>query len=167
VSTPAQFFDNNGELRLDGTLVGGGGAQPDIKLAATTLTSAQLLLMGSAAVAVTPTPAANQAQWVLFVTGAYHFNTSAYTGSIVLGVAPNYRGFGKYLADTTNFMNLGFDTQVMFTAGGFYTQGAAGEFDHTDLAGSPWSIFADTVNTPIAAGDGTLTVYCTYYTMTT
>jgi hypothetical protein len=28
VSTPAKFYDNNGELRLDGSLVGGGGAQP-------------------------------------------------------------------------------------------------------------------------------------------
>lgn len=147
-------------------IVGSGPLPADVRVAATTLTSAQLLAIATTAVPVTPTPAANQAQWVLFVTGAYHFNSAAYTGSVVLGVAPNYRGFGKYLADTTNFMNLGFDAQVMFTAGGFYTQGAAGEFDHTDLAGSPWSIFGDTVNTPIAAGNGTLTVYCTYYTMT-
>ena len=28
MSTPAQFYDQNGELRLDGSLVGGGGALP-------------------------------------------------------------------------------------------------------------------------------------------
>jgi len=40
-ATPAQFFDTNGELRLDGSLVGGGGATA-VLVATKVLTNAQV-----------------------------------------------------------------------------------------------------------------------------
>jgi hypothetical protein len=54
-----QLFDMNGELRFDGTQVGGGGSQP-VLLATTNIADADILTLPTAEVELVATPGANQ-----------------------------------------------------------------------------------------------------------
>jgi hypothetical protein len=133
-----------------------------VQLATVEVSSAQLLDLENTPVEIVADPGAGKAVFVLDVWSVLHFGTTPYTGNANLTIAPSYRGYSNFTANWTNILNKGFDDIGWWQNGGTYHAGSVNEYDHGDLVGSGWSMLADTVTTPLAGGDGTLTVYATY-----
>jgi hypothetical protein len=150
-----QLFDLNQQEAFNGTYAGG------VQVARTTLTAAQVLALDSVSANVTPVPAASQEIMVLQVWTALRYGGVAYTGSSTLKVT-GLSSYTPYTAGAVNCLNFAFDAQCWFDQGGAYGAGTL-EYDHGDLIGKPWVISSDGA---IAAGNGTLTVYCPFVLFT-
>ncbi len=124
----AQFYDNNGELRLDGSLVGGGGAA-QILTSTVVPTAAAIQAMRTVPIQLTPQPAVGQ------------FVIPLWTNATLTAGFTQYGGAFNVVLDVCSDLTLGSAlSSVSWGALQFaLNSGAAGE-----VATQPWITLAAT-----------------------
>lgn len=129
MATPAQFFDQNGELRMDGSLVGGGGSQPFVGPFDIAFDTAGLGDAHGARLALIP--AGTLVKHVYLMLGE-SFDAGTYELSIVLFIADFSDSFQVSALDVggANAGNLSSPTKAVFE-----TQAWSGSLAPTEIAG--------------------------------